>query len=367
MQAKDMRLVAAMVLGLAVPSLGEVTEVQPFAGGLFDAQPMIVVGSATGTPPITPSDRIDPNSALSPFAGVVSIFGSNNGSNGTLGSGVAISPRHILTAAHVVDWTGGDRSSDASGVETGDGLLDAIPSLSAVFLNAGSPQELEVERFDIHPQWNGFLNFNAPAPEVAPSINDDLAIVTLSADLPASVPIYPLSATPFELATTIAIVGYGQNGHGDVGVTGAASFTVKRFGFNTASQFSLDDEPAHEVRELFLFDFDGPEASSNLDARPGLGNDLEVTIAPGDSGGPSFSFVDLNTDGLITADELTVFGINTFGSSGAAEAPLFGSWGGGMIVSSYLDFVTGVIPEPATAGIILPLMLLMRRRRVNPA
>lgn len=371
---KSMRNPCAWLGAVAIASggavAGELTPATQVAGGLLDAQPMVVVGSATGDPPITPNDVINGNSLLSPFAGVVSIFASDVSMSGGLGTGVAISPRHILTAAHVIDWTGGLRLTSGGLAVTGDGLVDALPAMSSVYLNAGPLTELAIDRFDIHPDWNGFLNLIAPASENAPSLNDDLAIITLSADLPAGVPIYALSTEPFLFHTPIIMVGYGMTGHGDEGFDGAASINIKRYGYNVATEWDQDDEGTDAV-EIFQFDFDGPTLETDVDgalrdpdkAFPTLGNDMEATIGPGDSGGPSFIHVDLDSDGLVSADELTLFGINTFSGPGVEDSPLFGSIAGGMIVSSYLDFVTGVIPEPATGGIVIGMILLLGQRR----
>lgn len=353
--------ISAVVVVLAEPSWA----VERFTGGYENAQPMIVIGSATGNPSFTADDAIDANSPLSPFAGVVSIFASDNGSTGALGTGVAISRRHILTAAHVVDYTGSLRPFGSDWIETGDGVVDAVPSLSNVILNAGAEQWLNIESIQVHPAWHGFMNPNAPPSEASPSLNDDLAIITLAEDLPASVPVYSLSSTPFEFITPIVMVGYGRSGEGDVGFTGDASFTVKRYGFNIATLYDQDDEFPHELAEVFFFDFDGPTNATDLDSVIGLGNDGEATIGPGDSGGPSFIHSDLNDDGMITADELIVFGINTFGLPGVNDTPLFGSWGGGMIVSSYLDFIATVIPEPAMGSLAFGMVFLLGRRRRN--
>ncbi len=297
-----------------------------FTGDLSHAEKTVVVGDPNGTPPVTPADRIDANLPVSPFAGVVSVQAIN-----ALSSGSLISPIHVLTAAHNVD-------------HNNDGQIDVSPDEITVFFNHDNPATaIGVSEINMHPDWTGFNN---------PVVNDDLAILTLASPAPAGVPIYPLDATPFNYAEVIVLAGYGRSGDGVNGYTVNADFFVKRTGQNLASQAVLDDEGSGK-REVFLFDFDGPPGhpSGDLyDDGPTLGNDLEVTVGPGDSGGPSFLWNDANGNSVIDPGELTLFGVNTFngwvGPRSADDpmpAPLFGSYGGGMIVSTYLDWIESVV------------------------
>ena len=183
-----------------------------YNGGTY--QPAIVVGDPDGSPPVTPKDRIDPNVSTSAFAGVVSI-NTVVGSNSYIGSGSAISSRQILTAAHVVD-------TDY------DGTVDASLNDSSVVFNHQDPAEIVtgVASIDVHRDWTGFNN---------PSINDDLAVITLSSDLPSGVPIYPYNRDPFTTVENIIMAGYGRTGNGIDGFTKNADFYVKRTGQNLAS------------------------------------------------------------------------------------------------------------------------------------
>src|SRR5687768_7161256 len=64
--------------------------------------PVIVAGDPNGSPTDSASARVDANTTASPFAGVGSV--QVNTRRGTyIGSGTPISPRHIVTAGHVVD------------------------------------------------------------------------------------------------------------------------------------------------------------------------------------------------------------------------------------------------------------------------
>ncbi len=306
-----------------------------FAGDLSEAQKVIVVGDPDGTPPVTPADRVDPNVPASPFAGVVSVYIDSGG--GYIGSGSLISPTHILTAAHVVDLND-------------DGTIDVLPSELTIFFNHDNPTSnlagataIGVSAIDVHPDWTGFAN---------PYVNDDLAILTLSSPAPLGVPVYPLSSAPFTNAEVIVMAGYGTTGDGVTGyIPGSAYFFVKRTGQNLASVFEVDDEGSG-AREVFLFDFDGPSGDFYGDGGT-LGNDVEVTLGGGDSGGPSFLWNDANSNSLIDPGELTQFGVDTFGgpTSGSPVAPLFGSYAGGIVVSAYaawIDSVIDVDPLPGT-------------------
>ena len=119
-------------------------------------------------------------------------------------------------------------------------------------------------------------------------------------------------------------------------------------GYNRTDMYMNDDEyegpypPPPEAREVWRFDFDGPTAETNLWGVEfpyfgTLGNELETTLGGGDSGGPAF--IDDGAGGL------EVFGINTYGFSGVAPVPLFGSGGGGMVVAPYVDWINSVVGD----------------------
>jgi hypothetical protein len=85
-----------------------------------------------------------------------------------------------------------------------------------------------------------------------------------------------------------------------------------------------------------------------------LGNDIETTIAPGDSGSPSF-LSDFNTlNPLLGTDgQPIVYGVNTFSSS---TSPAYGSLFGGTLVARYAAWIDSVIkpvPEPSSCVLMV--------------
>ncbi len=278
---------------------------------LYSIDPAIVAGDPNGTPPDSPSNRVDPNTADSLFAGVGSLR-VQVGSSNYVCTATAISPIHVLTAAHCLDTNA-------------NGTIDTTPGGVTFNVNmsgSSSTYQISANQLYLHPDWTGFNN---------PSVNDDVAIVELSSVLPDDVPIYALNEVPFDEPVSADFVGYGKSGDGISGYTTGASYTIKRWGMNDIDFYYTDDEGS-DAREIFQFDFDYPSSSESL------GNDVETTLGGGDSGGPSF-IEDANGD-------LLVFGVNTFTtrfSSTSPVAPLFGSGGGGMVVSEYLEFINDIL------------------------
>ncbi len=294
---------------------------------LTEYYPVIMAGSSS--PSLSPSDcpakRVDPNTADSPFAGVGS-FELVHGANTYLCTGVPISSRHVLTAAHALDVNY-------------DGQIDFTPGNVTFNLNYGSDfsHAITAAQLAVHPGYPGF--------SFAEVTHDDIAIITLANDLPTGVPIYDLYTGQLPIGETLTMVGYGHSGYGDVGWEWdyRARFNVKRVGHNNADVFVQDDEGG-PLNEVFMFDFDDPTVTDPLDPRNhwgglSLGNDVETQLGFGDSGGPSFVFED---------GEWKVAGINTFVASfmGGLDPPLFTSAGGGMLVGGYEQWITSTIPAP---------------------
>lgn len=261
----------------------------------------IMAGAAQANPPDYPTLRVDPNTASSPWGGV----GSLSVKGGTY-SAVAIGPRHVLTAAHVV--SGAMPADIVFNVNYGGDLAYKIPA-SATTIHPGYGKS----------QFRGIQL-------------DDLALVTLASPLPSGVPHYPLLSQPLDIGATILLVGYGATGDGEKGATQSGQASVKRTGRNVIDQFQPPVK-RFEFPRVYLFDFDDPHGKHNALGGVSLGNALESTIASGDSGSPAF----VNLDG-----EWQIAGINTFQINDAARgAPArFGALGGGMWLPAYGQWLT---------------------------
>jgi hypothetical protein len=290
----------------------------------------IVGGALDGTPPDSPALRIDPNDATSRWSGIGSLVVYRAGSTTVQGAytATAIDPWHVITAAHVV---GG-----------------AAPADIRFVLNHGSERSHQIvaAQVHVHPDYAGFV----PDP-TSKVVHDDLAVVRLATRLPDGVKTYPVLPSRIAPRTTLTLVGYGAGGDGLNGVTVGGSGSVKRVGRNNADVFAPDDEGSGRI-EVYLFDFDGPDGASNRFHNPPppyqpqprdltLGNDVEASLAGGDSGSPA----------LVPGpgNHWLLAGVNSFISPGGAQAGRFGSIGGGMLLSGYVDWIRSVTSAEAIA------------------
>jgi hypothetical protein len=282
---------------------------------LAGAVPLIMAGDPAGLPPDSPMARINPNTPDSPFRGVCSILVNFGGTSGRC-SATPITDRHILTAAHCFD-------------DDEDGTNDAGTNVTIVF-NVDGDASLVIEpdgvlAVDLHPDYTGFNN---------PSLNDDLAIITLVDPLPDEVQVYPVFRGELADGEIVDMVGYGRSGTGVNGLSVPSSASVKRVGANAAEMFFADDE-AGDTLEVWSADFDYPDVDDpNCFGGATLGNAIETSAAPGDSGGPAF----IEVDGA-----LHVWGVNTYGNGCAGLLFHFGSVSGGIVVSAYLPWIDTII------------------------
>lgn len=253
-----------------------------------------------GQPPDDPAARVDPNTAESPWSGVGAVT-----VHGAAYSGVAIGPRHVLTAAHVA-------GSD--------------PAALSFIAHAGPrPDSYRVRRIARYP------DFSFPY--------DDLAILELARELTPGIHRYALARSPLKAGRVITLVGYGASGNGDRGVSVAADPGVKRVGENTVDALARQIDRSGRSSAFYLYDFDGPSGSGPL-GTGSLGNHRETLTAAGDSGSPAF---------VLEAGEWVVAGVNTFVTRAGGGRPgsyRFGSDGGGIDLgnprfAAWLARVTG--------------------------
>jgi len=278
--------------------------------GMFNAT------MVAGDSPDSPSLRVDNNASTSAFSGVGSITIATKRSN-YICTGTPIDATHVVTAAHCVDINGDGASN----------LKDGIKSITFnLNYNTSYSSRITATSWVTHPDFTGFNR---------PSVNDDLAILTLSAPIPSAVPRYGLFTGDLS-GKTITMVGYGQSGDGVNGYTVNASYTVKRVGQNVVDAFyAQDDSSRAAANEVFRIDFDRDDGSNGPLGGPSVGNLLETTLGGGDSGGPSFVFDGTN---------YLLAGINTFSQgTSTIAAPKFGSMAGGMSVPAYATWISQAI------------------------
>jgi len=283
----------------------------------------ILGGVPDGMPPDSPENRIDPNTTASAFAGVGSLTIFQAGSEEVIAhfTAAAIDPWHVLTAAHAV-----------AGRSPGDVRFN---------LNYGGEMThmIRARSIFVHPDYGGFRP--SPASGV---VHDDVAIVRLSAALPFGVPFYRVRPAPVALGTIVTLVGYSAGGDGRNGATVGGMPSVKRVGRNVVDRIFRDNGGSGAM-EIFLYDFDGPDASSNRTGGLTLGNHVEAHVAQGDSGSPVLV--------PARAGAWWIVGVTTFVSPQGPARERFGAIGGGALLYSYMSWIESVLasgPSSAVPG-----------------
>ncbi len=286
---------------------------------------------------------VDANTSDSPWAGVVSITASQGGTY----SGALIGDRYVLTAAHVVY---GNRNT---------------PGNLIFNLNYGGnlTQQITGEAVFIHPS---YTTGNTSSDSLF-AWNDDIAVVRLSSPVVSGVPTYSVFTGSLSDKREVTMVAYGGSGDGASGtVTSGSNPTVKRVGRNRVDVLLPDDEGSGQS-EVHVFDFDGPNASTNVYGNPNdlanltLGASSEAQYAGGDSGSPIF----VNDNGIWKIAGIGAFNGGTElvcdkdaqGKLSNCINTKFGSIGGGMVVAPYAGWIqaqmVSQVPEADTWAMLL--------------
>jgi len=239
-------------------------------------------------------------------------------------------------------------------------------------------EEIAVTDFFVFPDFNTF------------SLEGDIAILKLAKPAPTSIEQYDIYRGSDEISQIFTIVGYGLTGIGSEGFDESLFDGSKRFGQNQFDAFIDIFQGASQLPEEFfpkdttgqlLFDFDNGNPENDAFGVhfgiPDLGLGFnEVSIAPGDSGGPSFllddegnklvagitSFGfsdvwDTDEDGIINIRLFPDNPITDVVIEGVANAS-FGEFAGVTRVSAYASFIddvmagkvrpTASVPEPSS-------------------
>jgi hypothetical protein len=344
-----------MGVALAVSALFGVTEAgaSVITNGTFT--PTITAGAL----PDSPDAHIDSNAAASAFSGVVSINIQYSGQS-YICSGALVGKRTVVSAGHCVDTNGNGSLVD---------LHQPGSSVRVVFNNNGSKyQVISASAVSMNPDYRGFGNCPSGVPGFC--LNDDLSVITLASDAPASATVYKIATSPVGTGTHITMAGYGTTGDGANGyIVGSASFFTKRTGENHADLFDANDEQNSSggANEVWYADFDG-NGQDSFCARygactPSLPNNRESSIGAGDSGGPSF--IDMYGELMLVAN-------NTFTGYFNGQTPgTFGTYFGGIVLGSYASFLASAssdyltfVPEPGSIALLgLGAVALLRARR----
>ena len=385
---------APNVAGLSANAAKQLSAIQPVKmasgskNGMSWSAVSRVIGQTATSDVLAPSNTIGGgNPIYKPSANksgtVALIMEYSNGSAFICSGSVMADGRSIATAAHCVS----DGAGTANPVKTTVHFFNGNPDQRAV--GVGNTSETRtVTAYFVHPEYTG---------EVIDQ--NDIAILRINKEAPASAQRYDLFTTNDLTGTQFNVAGYGTRS-----TTGGNNGNTPPFGARTGflregdniydyawgdSRFQgfFTDVIAGEnffgtadIEFSFISDFDNGTQAQDQSRRIAnalglgpIGNTLfpinfgvgarEVGIAGGDSGGPGFvdgKLATINSYGL-------TFGTN-FGDFGGGLNSGWGEFSGYVPVYIHTDFIaTTAVPEPASWALLIMGFGLtgatMRRRR----
>ena len=384
---------APNVAGLSANAAKQLSAIQPvkMAGGSKNGMSWSavsrVIGQTATSDVLAPSNTIGGgNPIYKPSANksgtVALIMEYSNGDRFICSGSVMADGRSIATAAHCVSGGAGT----ANPVKTTVHFYNGNPDERAV--NPSASETRSVTAYFVHPEYTG---------EVIDQ--NDIAILRINKEAPASAQRYDLFTTNDLTGTQFNVAGYGTRS-----TTGGNNGNTPPFGARTGflregdniydyawgdSRFQgfFTDVIAGEnffgtadIEFSFISDFDNGTQAQDQSRRIAnalglgpIGNTLfpinfgvgarEVGIAGGDSGGPGFvdgKLATINSYGL-------TFGTN-FGDFGGGLNSGWGEFSGYVPVYIHTDFIaTTAVPEPASWALLIMGFGLtgatMRRRR----
>ena len=389
---------APNVAGISANAAKQLSAIQPVKmasgskNGMSWSAVSRVIGQTATSDVLAPSNTIGGgNPIYKPSANksgtVALIMEYSNGDRFICSGSVMADGRSIATAAHCVS----DGAGTANPVKTTVHFYNGNPDERTV--NPGASETRSVTAYFVHPEYTG---------EVIDQ--NDIAILRINKEAPASAQRYDLFTTNDLTGTQFNVAGYGTRS-----TTGGNNGNTPPFGARTGylregdniydyawgdsrfqDFFTTRDTTGQfagqnffgfaEVEFSFISDFDNGLQAQDQSRRIAnaiglgpIGNTLfpinfgvgarEVGIAGGDSGGPGFvdgKLATINSYGL-------TFGTN-FGDFGGGLNSGWGEFSGYVPVFIHTDFIaTTAVPEPASwAMLIMGFGLTgatMRRRR----